>query len=184
VTDHGWLLVPGGLPATALPKYLTESKWSRCAAIKEGTRVTVPVARWHWNAGFYFAHGPGVSCFGKGNDYAHGGLSLQECLIPEVTLRSDRGAGAVLVSLKDVQWVGMRCRAVLEPIVGGLTADLRTKANDPASSLASPKPFDAEGRAGLLVEDDTLAGTVVNLVVIDSAGHVLTKQPTTVGGES
>jgi len=184
ITDHGWLLVPGGLPVTSLPKYLTESKWSRCAAIKEGARVTIPVAQWHWNAGFYFAHGPGVSCFGKGNDFAHGGLSLQECLIPEITLRSDRAAGAVSVSLKDVQWVGMRCRVIIEPIVAGLAADLRTKANDPASSLANPKFFDADGRAGLLVEDDTLAGTVVNMVVFDPTGRVLAKQPTTVGGES
>lgn len=184
ITDHGWLLLPGGLPVTALPKYLTESKWSRCASIKEGANVTVPVARWHWNVGQYFAHGPGISCFGKGNDYAHGGLSLQECLIPQITFYSDRPTGIVSVAVKDVQWIGMRCRAVIEPIAEGLTADLRTKVNDPGSSLATPKPFDVEGRAGLLVEDDALAGTAVNLVIIDSTGRVLAKQPTTVGGES
>ena len=32
VTDHGWLLVPGGLPKTDLPGYLVESRWARCAA--------------------------------------------------------------------------------------------------------------------------------------------------------
>ena len=35
ITDHGWLLVPGGMPKVQLPKYLTESRWSRCASIKD-----------------------------------------------------------------------------------------------------------------------------------------------------
>src|SRR5205085_360151 len=29
VTDHGWLLLPGGLPKHQLPASLTETKWSR-----------------------------------------------------------------------------------------------------------------------------------------------------------
>ena len=36
VTDHGWLLAPGGLPALPLKKYMTECRWARCAVIKEG----------------------------------------------------------------------------------------------------------------------------------------------------
>ena len=31
ITDHGWLMIPGGLPKTELPKHLTASRWSRCA---------------------------------------------------------------------------------------------------------------------------------------------------------
>ena len=34
VTDHGWLLLPGGLPKIELPPYLVETKWARCAAVK------------------------------------------------------------------------------------------------------------------------------------------------------
>ena len=29
VTDHGWLLLPGGLPKSDLPKYLTATRWRR-----------------------------------------------------------------------------------------------------------------------------------------------------------
>jgi len=36
VTDHGWLLMPGGLPKTQLNEGLTETRWGRCALIKEG----------------------------------------------------------------------------------------------------------------------------------------------------
>ena len=34
VTDHGWLLMPGGLPKVELPAYLAATKWSRCAVVK------------------------------------------------------------------------------------------------------------------------------------------------------
>jgi hypothetical protein len=184
VTDHGWLLLPGGLPDVKLPKYLTESRWSRCASIKEGVRVEVPTARWHWDSGEAFAYPPGVHCFGKGNEYAHGGVSIQECLIPELTLFSDRAASVVAVAVKDIQWMGQRCRVVIEPAAPGLLSDLRTKPNDAGSSVATPKNFDAEGRAGLLVEDDGLAGTVVSLVILDASGRVIAKQTTTIGGEA
>ncbi len=36
VTDHGWLLVPGGLPKIDLPSVLVDSKWGRCASLKPG----------------------------------------------------------------------------------------------------------------------------------------------------
>ena len=34
VTDHGWLLMPKGLPKTDLPKFLTATRWRRCAVVK------------------------------------------------------------------------------------------------------------------------------------------------------
>ncbi len=35
VTDHGWLLLPDGLPKAELPARLTETKWGRCAVLKD-----------------------------------------------------------------------------------------------------------------------------------------------------
>jgi hypothetical protein len=34
VTDHGWLLMPGGLPKVDMPKFLTSTRWGRCAALQ------------------------------------------------------------------------------------------------------------------------------------------------------
>jgi hypothetical protein len=34
VTDHGWLLMPDGLPKVELQAFLAETKWSRCAVVK------------------------------------------------------------------------------------------------------------------------------------------------------
>lgn len=182
VTDHGWLLVPGGMPKVQLPKYLAESRWSRCASIKDSSHVEVPIAGWSWNPQERFAYAPGVHCFVVGQEYAHGGASLQECLIPVLTLAST-GAPAGVVTVSEVRWVGLRCRVSVQPAAEGLLADLRTKANVSDSSITEPKALDADGRAALLVADDSLEGTMASLVIVDVSGRVVCKEATTVGGE-
>jgi hypothetical protein len=183
VTDHGWLLVPGGLPTIDLPKYLTESRWARCATVKPGAQVSVPTTGWHWNPQEFFAFGAGVRCFGAGNEYAHGGVSLQECLVQDVVFSLDEDSAAVSATIADVQWVGMRCRLTIEPAGTAITADLRTKVNEPTSSIAAPKAVDSDGKVGLLVGDDSLQGATVSIVLLDSSGRVVSKLATTVGGE-
>ena len=183
VTDHGWLLLPGGLPAISLPKYLTESRWSRCASLKPGAHVSVPTTGWYWNPMEIFAFGPGVSCFGNGFQYAHGGVSLQECLIPDLVFSSEVATMEITARIVEVKWVGMRCRVTVEPVGAAVTVDIRTKVGDPASSIAAPKQTDAEGKAGLLVENDSFEGTTVSVVLLDASGRVVAKKPTTVGGE-
>lgn len=183
VTDHGWLLMPGGLPSCHLPKYLTESRWSRCAAIKDQAKVTVPTADWYWNSFEIFAHGPGISCFGNGNEYAHGGLSIQECLIPDLEFTVDAATPRLIVEIADLQWVGMRCRITIAPPGAAVGADIRTKVGDPNSSITSPKPADEEGKVSLLIADENLIGTTVSVVLVDTQGHVAAKRATTVGGE-
>jgi hypothetical protein len=182
VTDHGWLLVPGGMPKVQLPKYLAESRWSRCASIKDSSHVEVPIAGWSWNPQERFAYAPGVHCFVVGQEYAHGGASLQECLIPVLTLAST-GAPAGVVTVSEVRWVGLRCRVSVQPAAEGLLADLRTKANVSDSSITEPKALDADGRAALLVADDSLQGTMASLVIVDASGRVVCKEATTVGGD-
>ena len=183
VTDHGWLLVPGGMPKVQLPKYLAESRWSRCASIKDSSHVELPVAEWSWNPQERFAYAPGVHCFVAGQEYAHGGASLQECLVPILTLTSTAVSSSVVVTVNDIQWVGLRCRVTVEPPAEGLLADLRTKPNVPNSSVTEPKPLDADGKAALLVADDSLEGTTVSLVIIDVSGRVICKEATTIGGD-
>lgn len=183
VTDHGWLWLPGGLPKVDLPKYLTASRWARCAAIKGGSKVEVPTVRWHWNAHERVAVAPGVACFGAGNEYAHGGLSLQESLIPVIRVTAGDGAAKTAVKVADVSWVGLRCRVQIESAQSGLSVDLRTKINDPNSSVSKVRPVDAKGAASLLVAEDELEGTPAAVVVLDASGHVIVKQPTIIGGE-
>ena len=186
VTDHGWLLVPGGMPKAPLPKYLAESRWSRCASIKDAAHVEVPVAGWAWNPQERFAYAPGAHCFVAGQEYAHGGVSLQECLVPGLVLSSTAASADVTAAIKEVQWAGLRCRVCVEPAAEGLYADLRTKPNNPQSSVAEPKkpkPLDVHGKTSLIVIDESLIGTMVSVVIVDATGRVVCKAPTTVGGD-
>ena len=113
VTDHGWLLLPGGLPLVALPKHLTESKWARCAVVSAGSTPDAPLHPWHWNPQEWFASPPGIGCFSQKPEYAHGGLSIQECLIPDIRVEgmADRGASARILS---VSWLRFRCNVAVE----------------------------------------------------------------------
>ncbi len=185
VTDHGWLLVPGGLQSLPIKKYLTESRWSRCAVIQDAAQADVPAAGWFWDARQPVAYAPGAYCFaiGKVNEYAHGGLSPQECVTPDLTFQNATEGKTVTVKIEDAQWLGQRCRVVIQPAADGLFADLRSKPNDPKTSITQAKPFDKDGRAGLLVEDENLAGTATSIVVFDAAGRVVSKQATMVGGD-
>jgi len=184
VTDHGWLLVPGGLPKHDLPHYLAACKWSRCAVIKGNSKPNVPTAGWHWNSSAEFALAPGSSCFTAGREYAHGGVSLQECLIVDLTVQPADDGAARTVSIVDMQWRGLRCRATVQPADTSLSVDLRTKPAVAASTIAiSSKRLDENGRVGLVVENEDLAGSAAALVVLDSKGKVLVKQMTTVGGD-
>jgi hypothetical protein len=183
VTDHGWLLAPGGLPSLRLKKYLAECRWSRCAVIKEGAQADVPASGWFWDARQPVAYAPGAYCFSCGTEYAHGGLSPQECVTPDLTFRNATEGKAVTVKIENLQWLGQRCRVVIQPAVEGLFADLRSKPNDPKTSITQAKPFDKDGKAGLLVEDENLAGTATSIVVFDATERIISKQATMVGGD-
>lgn len=116
VADHGWLLLPGGLPMVKLPKHLAESKWARSAAIAAGSRPDQPLHPWHWNANERFASPPGIACFSQQPEYAHGGLSIQECLIPDIRVRSTKDA-CTTAKILSASWVRLRCNISIR--VGG-----------------------------------------------------------------
>jgi hypothetical protein len=182
VTDHGWLLVPGGLPKTDLPGYLVESRWSRCAAIKGQSKVSVPKVGWFWNASAEAAIAPDITAFVAGMNYAHGGLSVQECLIPMLTVQPAKDAAPVAARIKTVEWQRLRCRVTLESPMAGVTVDIRTKANAPDTSLTTAqKTTDTNGQVSLIVPDDDQVGAAAVVVLLDALGNVLSKQATTIG---
>ncbi len=183
VTDHGWLWLPGGLPKVDLPKYLTASRWSRCAAIKGDSKVEVPTVRWHWNTHERVAVAPGIACFGAGNEYAHGGLSLQESLIPVIRVTTGETFSNAPAEIGEAKWVGLRCRVRVEAAQSGLSVDLRTKVNDPESSVSQARTLNLEGPTSLLVADYELEGSPAVVVVLDVGGHVIAKQPTIIGSD-
>ncbi len=182
VTDHGWLLLPGGMPAFTLPAYLVETKWSRCAMVRNNSMPDVPTYRWYWNPEARIASPPGIACFRAGSEYAHGGVSLQECIVPEIVV--ERATPGVTAQIVNVQWRGMRCRVTLRASGNAIRVDLRTNWKQPNTSIVSaPKEVSPSGDASLVVEDDRHEGSSAMLVAIDSAGNVLDRKLTTVGDE-
>lgn len=183
VTDHGWLLVPGGLPKSELAKHQTDTRWGRCAVLKNSADAAALTFGWSWCKDVQVAYAPGVSSFITGAEYAHGGISLQECLVPVLELDCASAAKTEhTVTIKSVTWRGLRCTILVEGTSNGQVVDIRTKASLASSSLAAnTKPLDAAGKASLAVPDDEQMGAAAVVVVLSADGEVLQKQSTTVG---
>jgi hypothetical protein len=181
VTDHGWLLMPEGLPKVELPAYLAATKWSRCAVVKGD--AAVPSYRWHWNPDVRIASPPGIASFRAGEKYAHGGVSLQECVVPEIVV--EQGVEAVRASIVSVEWRGMRCRVKVDSNDPAVRVDLRTNWKQAGSSIvAAVKEIGSSGEVNLVVADDRHEGAAAAVVVIDSGGAVLSQKTTSVGETS
>ncbi len=184
VTDHGWLLVPGGMPKTELAKFLTATRWGRCAALTDTASATDLTLTWSWCPDVRIAMAPGISSFVAGQEYGHGGLSLQESIIPVVQVARPAGvADEATVAVKGIKWTGLRCRVTIEGAQAGFAVDLRQKANDPATSKSGGGKTLKGGKASLLVEDDELEGEAISLVVLDAPGKAIARVATVIGGE-
>ena len=182
VTDHGWLLVPGGLPKSELQKFEAETRWGRCAVLKDSSHGTPLTFGWDWCKDVQIAFAPGISNFTAGEVYTHGGLSLQECLVPVLELVATGAATSTLkVDITKVTWTGLRCKVEVTPVVAGLSVDIRTKAALADSTLVAHVRALENGKASLAVEDDANEGTAAFVVVLDAGGCVVQKKPTTVG---
>lgn len=183
ITDHGWLLMPGGLAKHDLPGFLVESRWSRCAAIKGQSTPDVQVVAWRWNPAEPVAIAPGARVFIKGDAYAHGGVSLQECVTPVLRVSAGAAKSGGTVRIVDAKWKRMRCSIEVENSVAGLRADIRLSAGDAKSSIVSGlKDVEADGQVSLLVKDEDLAGREATVVLLDATHAVVAKTETRIGG--
>jgi hypothetical protein len=180
-SDHGWLLMPGGLPSVQLPKHLTESKWGRCALAKDGANHGFREVPWFWGASQPVVLAPGISTFRAGTVYAHGGLSVQEALTAFLTVTSQGAPNLLSTRISSVRWAGLRAQVQLEGDVTGVSVDLRLRPADPSSSLlGAAKAPDEGGRVSLVVENDDLLGSAAVVVALRD-GSVVAKQPVAIG---
>jgi len=189
VTDHGWLLLPGGLPKVDLPKHLTATRWARCAVLAGESVAETPRFPWFWNGGEHFAAPPGIACFNKREEYAHGGVSLQECLIPDLLVERSR-VGKTTATITSVTWRGFRCFVEVSSSGGPVMADLRLERaeNDDEREAPSvtlrPRSVAEDGTVSLVVKDDSYEDRPLLLVLLDESGRVLAQRRTKVGEDS
>lgn len=183
VTDHGWLLLPGGLPKTELPSALTENKWGRCAALKPGASADVRVFPWYWNPNQYVALANGISCFRNGVEYTHGGLSLQESLLLELKITPQAVTPTHTVQITDVVWKRLRCTIGAEGKFEGLSLDIRKQPGNPSSSVVlSTKLLKKNGTASVVVEDEEMEGSSAFIILFDADGAPAAQTDTIIGG--
>ncbi len=183
LTDHGWLLVPGGLPKSELSKFEAETRWGRCAVLKDSSHGTSLTFGWDWCKDVQIAFAPGISNFMAGEVYTHGGLTLQECLVPVLELVTGGSANLVKVDITKIVWTGLRCKVEVASTstTDKLSVDIRTKGALADSTLVANVRSLENGKVSLAVEDDSNEGIAAFVVVLDAAGNVVQKMPTTVG---
>ncbi|NTV62850.1 MAG: BREX-1 system phosphatase PglZ type B, partial [Oscillochloris sp.] len=180
-TDHGWLLLPGGLPRADLPEHLTELRKGRCARLKPLSETAYPTLPWHWNANVRITMAPGICCFEAGKEYEHGGLSPQECVVPLISVR--RTGTTVIPSISAVAWRGLRCSITIANVRDGMTVDLRIRPGDSSTSLVSAvRSSGADGIVSLLVEDDDRLSEAAIVVLLDAERRIIAQQATIIGG--
>ncbi|MDF1595133.1 MAG: BREX-1 system phosphatase PglZ type B [Acidimicrobiia bacterium] len=183
VTDHGWILLPGGLEKVDLPPATTEVKKGRCARLKAGSVVETPTVPWFWDQDVRIAIAPGVTCFEAGKEYEHGGVSPQECIVPRLTVTV--GVSPMATDgpeITSVKWLGLLCRIELTGAGSGVIADLRALPADPKTSIAEEaKETFREGKVSLIVPDEEHEGEPAHLVLVGPDGQILVQRQLIVG---
>lgn len=181
VTDHGWLLMPGGLPTAALEPGLLEpqGKRSRCAMVKPRAATSYLQIPWCWNGDIFVATASGARCFFAAQEYAHGGVSPQECVLPVLSV-SATGMRKTDVAEIKARWEGLRLR--VEVLEGAdLRSDLRLGSETSGPSLVKGgHALDDRGKTSFLVSDE-YEGRAACLVVLNNDGRVLAHRLLTVG---
>ena len=186
LSDHGWLLSPMGLPKANLPACLSEGKWPRYATLKVGSNTDERTYPWYWDSGQQIAFAEGISCYRSGMEYAHGGLSIQECLLLDIKLQKPEGAQLLpTIQITDVKWTQMRCSIAIKGMGEGLFFDIRTAAGDAQSSVAlSAKPIKSDQSASVVVENENLEGETAYIVILDQDKETISQIKTTIGGKA
>ena len=184
VTDHGWLLVPRGLPKVDLPLSLTESRWGRCAALKSEAQTNAQAFKWYWNPLVMIASPPGVGCFYASMEYAHGGVSLQELVTPVIRIKGHKTTGGSARVL-NAKWIGAKCRVSVGGDFAGIRVDVRINQSSPSASLLTDKQareISPDGIVTVFLESDGDIGKDAEIVLLDTIGQVIESLPTKLGG--
>jgi len=165
-----------------VPASVVVTKWARCALLVGDAHTTLPTYAWHWDPLRRFVSPPGIGVLRTTDGYAHGGVSPQECMVPEMVVQ--KPAPVETAAIERIDWRRLRCRVAVRGAIVGLRVDIRRQWKDASSSIvAEGKTPDLAGTVSLVVEDDSLEGTGA-VVVLLAGEQVIARRATTVGEEA
>jgi len=152
VTDHGFVLCPGGAEKDELAAGEAIVVDKRHAFLSETAVTSRPTMPFPFDAQQRLVFAEGLRCFTAGEEFAHGGLSLQELVIPHLHLHVEAVRPRLSVRLKDppaeiarnplslyVVTIGPQ-QATLgfeEPLPRNVAFDLLRDPTDPGSSVCA-----------------------------------------------
>ncbi len=170
VTDHGWLLLPSGLPKNEGSAGRRDGHEEGPLRAREGwRRDRRPDRPWHWDKDVRIAVAPGISCFEANQTYEHGGVSPQECVVPRLTVTAAESVPTSRREITGIKWRGLTLVVEFTDLPDGAKVDLRRHAGDAASSIADlARVTGGAGKVILLVDDEDLEGEPAQLVVVGS----------------
>jgi hypothetical protein len=148
--------------------------------LKQGSSSNERLFPWYWNSNQYFALANGIDCFKAGQEYTHGGLSVQEALVMHLTVISPGCGGST--SITDVSWKGLVCKVQTEGQIENISIDIRKNPGDPESSIVKPRLLKSDGTVTLFVEDDSLEGEKIYVVSMTADGTLAAQSETIIGG--
>ena len=143
VTDHGWLMMPGGFELVRLPISTLIAKGHRAAILQEDAAAELAFVPWYWDKSVRIAVPPGAEAFRAGQVYSHGGLSPQECVIPDVTVGGETKAVGESPRINVISWRRLRLTVEMSGELSDVAVEVR-RALLPGLPLAPgrhPKPF-------------------------------------------
>ena len=192
VTDHGWLLMPGGFPKEELKSGFVGTFDDRWAGLRKGDAREGNRHLWHWHPEHSLFFAEGVRCFYGGLEFACGGLSFQECLLLRLSVLNPPGRDPAAARITSLEWITSRsCEVVVSGSAEGLAVDLRMEIESPGSSVASsPKQLKASAaamagetvwKAIVKLIDDDMEGRRAYVVVLDEKGASKTFSPVILG---
>jgi hypothetical protein len=178
----GWVLLPVEMEKVELPASTTEIKKGRCARLKDGAVVEVPTVPWFWDQDVRIALAPGATCFEAGQQYEHGGVSPQECIVPRMVVTAGTAERATAgLEITKITWLGLLCRIESVGVGLGVVADLRAIPSDVKTSIAEEARETTGGKISLIVPDEEHEGQRAYLVFMAPDGQILAQRDVIVG---
>ncbi|MCK4344701.1 MAG: hypothetical protein KAX05_05385, partial [Bacteroidales bacterium] len=111
-------------------------------------------------------------------EYAHGGISVQECLVPIMTIETT-GKAFRKITIEH-KWIGLKCSIEVKG-GAGCYAEIRTKYSDEKSAISISKEISKEEKVSIFIEDSDYENQAAFIVITDKDGIILERQQTIVG---